>query len=193
MLANNNNAVIGDVILAPGRADGGKSPQDQCGKLFKYIPIDTTNQSVNEIDAALSTIFPNEVVQGNFVNGIPGLPANSYVKSNIAAVIPGDNVHKLGRTTKGTSGVVQATNVHIPIGIKINGRRLSIPFADQISISSRTGRFSAGGDSGSAILNDQAEVVALLFAGSKFGGAYQTGTTFANPINKVFAALNISL
>jgi len=193
ILANNNNANIGDTIIAPGRVHGGKQPRDKCGTLYKFIKIDMNNHAINEVDAALSTILASRGVTGNIVSGIPGLPNATLVKNRTATIKPNENAHKLGRTTKGTSGIVQATNVHVPVGIRVNGQIIRVPFSDQISISSKTTSFSKGGDSGSAILNDQAEVVALLFSGSTTGGAYGTGTTFASPIDKVFKALNIKL
>jgi len=189
VLANNNNAVVGDNIVAPGPIDGGTVPTDIAGYLLRFKAIDMTPGAINYVDGALSTISTGRSVCGNIVSGIPGLPNNKIIRSNIGVVGVTENVHKLGRTTGGTTGEVTDTNVHIYVSFNTS----AVAFSDQIAISSRTGRFSAGGDSGSAILNDSGEVVALLFAGSDVGGQFNTGVTFANPIQRVFTALDIGL
>jgi V8-like Glu-specific endopeptidase len=48
------------------------------------------------------------------------------------------------------------------------------------------GAMSQGGDSGSAVLNNQKQVVGLLYAGSDT-------TTLFNPIQDVLTALNIEI
>lgn len=48
-------------------------------------------------------------------------------------------------------------------------------------------------DSGSLIVNDDLQAVALLFAGGDQGGTNGQGLTFAKPIAKVFDALAIDL
>nr|MDQ3989739.1 hypothetical protein [Actinomycetota bacterium] len=61
-------------------------------------------------------------------------------------------------------------------------------FRDQMAIRAASGDFSAGGDSGSVIWtwDSSRRPVGLLFAG---GG----GTTFANRMDRVLAALDITL
>jgi hypothetical protein len=49
-----------------------------------------------------------------------------------------------------------------------------------------TGYMSAGGDSGSAVLNSEKQLVGLLFAGS-------SNTMIMNRIQNVFNALQVSL
>jgi hypothetical protein len=94
-------------------------------------------------------------------------------------------VGKSGRTTGLTQGRV--TQIGVSVNVNYNGRVAL--FRNQIAIQSvNTSPFSAGGDSGSLIWQWGTGVrpVALLFAG---GG----GTTFANPIGAVLAALDIRL
>ncbi|MFQ5750851.1 MAG: hypothetical protein ACE5HI_02545, partial [bacterium] len=40
VLANSNDANIGDAILQPGPVDGGQNPQDQIAQLSEFIPIE---------------------------------------------------------------------------------------------------------------------------------------------------------
>jgi hypothetical protein len=70
----------------------------------------------------------------------------------------------------------------------------SLSFDNQIEIES-VGRssFSAGGDSGSLILDEENLGCALLFAGSERGGPNDRGLTYANPIATVLKRLAIEL
>ena len=40
VLANSNAGRVGDPVLQPGPADGGRLPQDQIGELARFVPID---------------------------------------------------------------------------------------------------------------------------------------------------------
>ena len=95
-------------------------------------------------------------------------------------------VGKTGRTTDLTQGRIQATGVSINVNF---GPGRVAHFRDQFSVQSVTsGTFSAGGDSGSFVWEwvGGVPVAGLLFAG---GG----GITFCNPIQRVVAALDITL
>ena len=59
---------------------------------------------------------------------------------------------------------------------------LNLRFSDQLM----AGAMSQGGDSGSAVLTEDNQLVGLLFAGSET-------TTIINRIEHVFAALGVSL
>ncbi|MFZ5541025.1 MAG: hypothetical protein ACOY5V_14935, partial [Pseudomonadota bacterium] len=93
-------------------------------------------------------------------------------------------VGKSGRTTQLTRGTITA--VGVVINVNYGGRIAR--FVDQIAIRAAGGDFSRGGDSGSLIWtwDTRRAPVGLLFAG---GG----GTTFANRITRVLAALDIQL
>lgn len=85
----------------------------------------------------------------------------------------------MGRTTGLTTGSV--LQIDVTSQVSYGGSKVGV-FVDQIM----AGGMSAGGDSGSAVLNDDNEIVGLLFAGS-------TNTTIINRIQNVFTALQISL
>lgn len=103
----------------------------------------------------------------------------------------GLTVHKVGRTTGPTSGRVTAFEldnvvVHYDLG--------NLRFDDQIEIEGAGDHpFSDGGDSGSLIVTDGPEAVALLFAGGEYGGTNGLGSTYANPVNSVLQELRVSL
>ncbi|WHZ22286.1 MAG: hypothetical protein OJF47_001398 [Nitrospira sp.] len=97
-------------------------------------------------------------------------------------------VRKRGRTTGLTYGTIHGvdftTKVHYGHGVGW------VTFTDQVEIypdTKRNPQFAAQGDSGSVIVNDAGQVVALLFAtASESGGA-------ATPIHTVLEQLNISM
>lgn len=94
----------------------------------------------------------------------------------------GEFVQKVGRTTEHTKGEI----VGIDVAVRVNyGDSGNATFDDQLEIKTWNGKdFSAGGDSGSAIIDADNRIVGLLFAG---GG----GTTIANRIENVVALLAI--
>jgi len=141
--ANENKASEGDTILQPGSYDGGK---EKIGELDGYVEM--VDQD-NKVDVAWYTI--------------EGRKSNSYVPSigvptETAEVSENDKVKKFGRTTGLRKGQVKSTDARVRVkysdGVK--------EFEDQIITES----ISTGGDSGSAVVNTDGELVGLLFAGS---------------------------
>lgn len=95
----------------------------------------------------------------------------------------GDEVMKHGRTTAFTAGDVIGVDASSQVSYRDKGTGL---FRDQIIIEGRGGDFSAGGDSGSWIVNENRDLVGLLFAG---GG----GVTIGNQMPNVFSLLGVTL
>ena len=90
----------------------------------------------------------------------------------------GTKVQKTGRTTGHTQGMI--TQIEVTTSVDYNGRMAT--FTNQLMASG----MSAGGDSGSAILDEDDLVVGLLYAGS--GQA-----TLINPIQTVLNLLKVEL
>jgi len=88
----------------------------------------------------------------------------------------GDKVKKSGRTTGLTQGDVIATDGVVNVGY---GETIAV-FEDQII----TNAVCGGGDSGSAVLNENNKAVGLLFAGS-------SSLTIVNKIANVIDALGL--
>jgi hypothetical protein len=184
VLANSNNAQFGDCICQPGPADGGRCPADQIAILERFVPINFTSGAVNFVDCATGWAWPDRVRRELvFVSG--GVRRFFRIGSVPVAPVLGMAVGKSGRTTQLTSGRI--TGVGVTVNVNYGGGRVA-HFRDQIAIRASSGNFSAGGDSGSSIWTwDSARrPVGLLFAG---GG----GTTFANRMDRVVAALDINL
>lgn len=154
VLANSNAARIGDPILQPGRADGGRFPQDVIARLSRFVPIrfETPGSSpANLVDAA--------VAEGSFGQLDRLIHWIGTVKGMYTAPTVGDVVQKTGRTTSLTTGRV--TNVNATVRVNFGGGRVA-RFVRQIV----TTDMSAGGDSGSVVTDLDERGVGLLFAGS---------------------------
>jgi S1-C subfamily serine protease len=154
VLANSNNAHIGDPILQPGRFDGGTLPGDVIARLTRYVPIKfhtATTKPLNYVDAAIA--------EGNFHDLSREVYWGGYVKSLYTAPKVNDIVQKTGRTTGFTTGKV--TNINGTVDVNYGGGRIA-RFRNQII----TTRMSAPGDSGSLVMNRDEAAVGLLFAGS---------------------------
>ena len=156
VLANSNDASLGDAILQPGPYDGGLNP------------INFAAGSTNLVDAAIAegdfNVLNREINWIGYCNG-----------TALASV--GMIVQKCGRTTAHSTGKVQAING--TINVNYGGGRVA-RFVNQII----TSDMSAGGDSGSLVLNMQNQAVGLLFAGSSI-------ITIVNPIAPVMSSLGI--
>jgi hypothetical protein len=192
VLANSNNAQVGDAIWQPGRADGGGSA-DQIGTLAEFVPIAFDNQPPppggclasllsllgvkprtsnepgnNRVDCALARPTTPDLVDPDILNiGVP---------VGVSTATLGTALQKSGRTTGYTTGSV----LQIDVTVTVNYNGPLATFTGQLM----AGAMSQGGDSGSAVLDMDKNVVGLLFAGS-------TSTTIINPIQFVFDLMNI--
>ncbi|UTW11580.1 S1 family peptidase [Marinobacterium rhizophilum] len=178
---SNDTRVHKDSVMQPGSLDGGTLPADKIGSLYDYVPIDFSGGD-NIVDAAIALTDSDLLGTATLSNGY-GTPS-----SDTQAAFLDQPVQKCGRTTGCTSGRV--TEISVTLNVCYEGTLLVCSkyalFTDQIGID--PGTFSAGGDSGSLIVTDDADrnPVALLFAGS-------STRTFANPIDAVLSSFNVSI
>jgi hypothetical protein len=174
VLANSNNARIGDPILQPGPYDGGTLPGDIIARLSRFVPIrfkTLTSAPINYVDAAIA--------EGEFHNLNREIYWIGYVKQVKSNPKVGDLVEKTGRTTNFSTGRIIALNA--TVDVNYGGGRVA-RFAKQII----TSRMSAGGDSGSLVCDIKEGAVGLLFAGS-------SRVTIVNSILYVQSLLSIRL
>jgi hypothetical protein len=171
VLANVNDAEIGDPILEPAPADGGTTP---IARLTDFEPIDF--HGINRIDAAIAEVtVPGDVLPEIAVIGRVTPPPSDL------AVLQG--VRKHGRTTLHTVGAV----VDLSADIRVRYEEGVAVFEDQLGIDGAGGPFGLEGDSGSLVVDaGNSRPVALLFAGG-------TGTVFANPITTVLARFGVEI
>jgi hypothetical protein len=184
VLADENRAKVGDAILQPGAFDAGQNPADAIGKLAKFEKLNRVG--VNLVDCAIASL--NDKIKIS-IKKLQGLGNLAGVGS--AFVDAGTRVGKVGRTTGLTRGRVTAFELdNVVVGYDIGNLR----FDNQIEIEgAETGPFSQGGDSGSLIVDEDLQAVALLFAGGDQGGTNGQGLTYANPIQKVLDSLDVGL
>ncbi|MFZ5891850.1 MAG: trypsin-like peptidase domain-containing protein [Myxococcota bacterium] len=167
VLADANAARIGDPILQPSAADGGRHPQDSIGRLARFVPLRFDGEQ-NLVDAAVAEVdFPDLDRSIAWL----GFPREFCPRVRI-----GQLLRKTGRTTCFTSGIVQTVNT--TIDVNYSGRVAR--FARQIV----TSCMSAPGDSGSLAMDAQERPVGLVFANSE-------RATILNPIGFVESLLQI--
>ena len=178
VLANSNDANLGDPILQPGPFDGGTDPADRIARLSRFIPITfdppvPRAQHQNLVDAA--------VAAGEFHDLDREIYWIGYVRGwrRKANVTVGTIVQKTGRTTNYTTGRITAINATVDVGY--GGGRVA-RFIDQIV----TTNISAGGDSGSLVTTLDDVAVGLLFAGSSIA-------TIVNQIENVRSLLRVEV
>jgi hypothetical protein len=196
VLANVNQAQLGDDILQSGALDGGVRPGDVIATLSRFIAITLGGTVPNDVDCAFAEFATGHrpfdartVWDGSTAGAAVGNPLSL---TPVAQVLPGMAVEKTGRTTGHTAGSVRAINVNNQV---VNMQIGLARFDGQIAFHAAPGspRFSDRGDSGSLILSAQHEPMALLFSGSRTGGANGLGVTFGNPIQTVLNRLNVTI
>lgn len=168
VLANSNAASIGDPIVQPGTFDGGVMAANHIAILAGFVPINFMGGN-NVVDCAIA-----EVIQ--FDKCSPEIYSIGYIQG-VANIQVNTRVQKSGRTTGYTRGRVIA--IGATINVNYGGAGVA-KFVNQIV----TTNMSAGGDSGSLVLDMRRNAVGLLFAGS-------AQATILNPISAVLSALQI--
>ncbi|MBL8329526.1 MAG: hypothetical protein JNJ71_11775 [Rubrivivax sp.] len=184
VLANVNAGPIGHSVVQPGSFDGGRHPADQIAILERFVPVNFAAGAANVVDCATAWAWPDRV-RKELMYLSNGAVQTFTIGAQPVAPAVGMLVGKTGRTTQLKQGRITA--VGVTVNVNFGGGRVA-RFVNQISIRGTGPEFSAGGDSGSLIWTWDARraPVGLLFAG---GG----GTTFANPIASVLAALDVSI
>jgi hypothetical protein len=178
VLANSNDAMLGDPILQPGPFDGGTNPADRIATLSRFVPI-TFDPPVPRADH--NNLVDCAVAVGEFHDLDREIYWLGYVrgwrqKANVAV---GTVVQKTGRTTNFTIGRITAINATVDVSY---GAGRVARFRDQII----TTAMSAGGDSGSLVTTVDDVAVGLLFAGS-------TVATILNQIENVRSLLRVEV
>jgi hypothetical protein len=207
VLANSNNANVGDPIVQPGVYDGGNVLTDTIAKLKRFVPIQfeqgstcpvargfcvvynglakvfgaetrlvAVKEAYNTVDCAVASPVSPDVVSDEIIDvGVP---------EGVVTPQVGLKVRKSGRTTCLTHGEIDT----VDLTVRVSYDSKTALFRDQMGIQPAEGKFSDGGDSGSAIVaEDEPKIVGLLFAGDS------SGYTIANRIENVLAELNVAV
>lgn len=202
VLAASNKGEIGDPVLQPGPADGG-SGADRIGELVRFVPIilgsglicSAAKVFVAVVNKALSLFSKEtrlEVIgcqqERNVVDCAVARPDSESDLSleileigkplpELVVPVIGMEVQKFGRTTQYTKDEILVLDATVNVGY---GPGKVAVFEHQIV----AGPMSAGGDSGSLVLDMDRRPVGLLFAGSD-------KVTIFNEIGRVVGALGI--
>lgn len=207
VLANRNDASLGDPILQPGPADGGTLERDVIALLERFEPIRFNEEpptcSVAQAYAQFGNLLAHwtgshhqvQVVRAdpgasNLIDAALARPIlDSDLLDEILEIGPingeieaelGMPVSKSGRTTAFTSGSINILDATVTVNY---GNSRTATFEKQIV----TTPISEGGDSGSLLVASEGkQAVGLLFAGS-------SQATLYNPIQAVLSALKVSL
>lgn len=175
VLANENNANIGDLIFQPGPADSNQNRRNigwrepvsnlpYIGTLKRFMKL---KKAGNLHDSAIAKIHPR-LIQSNLLSDV--YPQINSRLTGFGNATVGMQVQKCGRTTGYTTGRVLGVNASFTVAYDFGNARF-----DKCVVFTA---MSKGGDSGSIIQDMDERAVALLFAGSP-------RVTIANPINLV--------
>ena len=206
VLANSNDAQIGDPIIQPGAADGGRADDDTVAHLEKFRPIRFNvgpatcgvAKGFEKFGNAMASLFGskhqvrtyfNDPEASNIIDAALARPISDEILSDEILDIGilsgttsaqlGQSVRKSGRTTGYTMGRVVILDATVDIQY---GERVA-RYERQIV----TDGMSNPGDSGSLLVAaDSLLAVGLLFAGSDQATIY-------NPINLVLDQLGVVL
>ena len=202
VLADSNNAPIGSAILQPGKYDGGTFT-DRVAVLSEFVPIEFVGlPSECPIGKMIAGLFnlPARATKRqtrlqaikaeqleNLVDAAIARPVDSsFVKDEILEIgVPvglreaevGMAIQKSGRTTGLTKGEI--LQVDAMVTVQYGEGKIAL-FVDQIM----AGAMCSGGDSGSAVLDTDKNLIGLLFAGSDT-------STIINRIQHVYELLEL--
>lgn len=207
VMANSNDAQVGDAILQPGGADGGSVPEDVIAELLRFVPIEfnvsaPTCGLAGTVAGVLSGLavlvgsshrmrtYRVNQQASNLVDAAVARPIQDDVVlddileiGDVAGTRPaalGMAVRKSGRTTGFTEGTITVLDATVDVNYGV-GRVAR--FENQLVGTA----MSQGGDSGSLLMaGDSPEAVGLLFAGSP-------QSTIFNPIDVVLNSLDVTL
>ncbi len=182
VLADVNQADVGDAIYQPGPADGG-TVQQKVGSFHRTVPIILSEEQDNAIDAAIAALDPAisyliEICQIGAINGTEQAVEDMVVMLH-------------GRTSGYTEGIVTDESYDALVGMDHNDPSIVALFDDQVRIERANGfpSFGLGGDSGSLVVSKEGtNAVGLYFAGPS-NGFYG----IANHIERVLTDLEIEL
>lgn len=194
LVSNNHVIALGDngkqdeEVVYPSACDGGTLEHDVVAKLQGgYPPL--FDGGVKVVDCAFAKFegTPPTYDSRALANGV-------RLKRRGARLTGRDIVHKIGRTTRQTTGIVRSVRFDtIPVTYQqFNGN--VVHFAELIEIESFGPEpFSAPGDSGSLVYDRTGHPVGLLFADQIGTGRRGFNRHYAIPITNVLTKLGLEI
>jgi hypothetical protein len=180
-LADLGLAGLGSAVLQPSTHDGGTVETNRLASLERFVPILESATAANRVDAAIAKLDAIDAMNAGIctLGAIEGGGTATYET----------RVHKHGRTTGYTGGVVDDPAVDTLIPLRRDDPTRLTRFVDQLRIRPLPGQFvfAQPGDSGALVLTKpDNKAVGLLFACPDNGSF-----AYANPIGAVLDALDI--
>ncbi len=176
------------VMFASGKGVGDKIGQPDycescccsCGEIGTIAAgVVPANGAQGQVDAAIATVKAGiaHIAEINQIGPIAGT----------TPALPGETVRKMGRTTGLTTGTVLSINAE---SRDIRNGSSTYTMTGQVRVVPAAGvaKFADRGDSGSVIVNQSNQVVALLW-----GANTETGTGTGTHIAQVMTALGITI
>jgi hypothetical protein len=182
VLAADDLGKDGDEIVHPAPSDEGRAPRRVVGRLDGSYP------RLRRPDAPVDCAFARLI--GELPRDPGLLPDGRRIRDTSGEPFANPSVAKVGRTTGLTWGRVSAFSlgqiVHYSFGPVYCPRQIEIESINDES-------FSLPGDSGALVLCSDRNPIGLVFAASPIGGYSNCGYTYANPIDAVLRALNVTI
>jgi hypothetical protein len=182
-LADLGLAAPGSAILQPSTHDGGTVNANRLASLARFVPIVETETASNRVDAAIAKLDAVDAMNA-------GICTLGTIQGTTNATHEA-RVHKHGRTTGYTGGIVDDPSVDLLIPLRRDEPSRLTRFVEQLRIRPLPGQFvfAQPGDSGALVLTKPANnAVGLLFACPDNGSF-----AYANPISALLDALDIDL
>ena len=182
VFARMNAATTGEAIVQPGRSDVScaQNTNDQIGTLADYETLVYSYTASNVMDAAIVSTDTSKVSIST--------PIDGYGTPSAVTISPSLNlrVQKYGRTTGLTQGEITIVNTAITVTYGVSPTR----FVGQIVAEplKKNNPFADGGDSGSLVVSDDANVnpVGMVFGKSN-------DMVFLNPIDTILSRFNVQI
>jgi hypothetical protein len=210
-LLSNNHVIAGvegsqgDLVLQPGKLDGGRPGSHAVGQLHYKVPLHIGGQDINTVDCAVARLAPGMCPVAADAASLPPADKRSSGKRVPPTVLRspdgllaalGESVWKYGRTTAWTEGQVSAIEVtDLRVAMSSQGSIRVARFDGQIAVEGlpERGAFAKEGDSGGLLLTADGAAAGLIFAVSDDGGANGRRLAFANPMTEVLTHLGAGL
>ena len=186
VIAGHNTLPLNSTIAQPGSVDFGVRPSHIIARLAQSVLITFSTNAFNRMDAAIARTSPELVdhrilrpggrkpVQGDFVN--PRLNMR---------------VHKSGRTTEFTKGLITAAKVTVDINYGVFGLAR---FVDQFLVAGLNGSFADKGDSGSVVqTSGDLHTGVNIPIGLYMGGNAATNKAYCNDIQTIVNTFQVSI
>lgn len=166
----------GDVVLQPGSDLEGNASCCTFGVLERWIPLDPSPGFTNVADAALIRLTDP-------ASGSPDIPRIGTPIGRTDALELGTPVQLYGRTSGYTRGFVASLFRDIALTLPFpDGQARRVGFRDVVLCT----RYSAGGDSGAAVLDMNGRVVGIHLGSAR-------SYSFFSPIGAVCEALGLEV